>query len=388
MQNIIYLDNASTTFPKPNVMHDAMSRFYRTCGINPGRTGCEMALKAEEMVTGTRRRLSRLFNPGLENKDPSRLVFTHNATDSLNIIINGTIRPGDHVVITALEHNSVFRPINHLVNHGAEAAFVNPGGEGYVDPEEIRKAIGENTKLVIVNHASNVIGTVQDIKGIGAVCKEAGVPFAVDAAQTAGVLPIDMHECNISFLAFTGHKGLFGPTGTGGICVADDAEIATSKFGGTGKDSCGDLHPEEYPHRLEAGTINLMGIAGLAAALDWLEEEGMENIHRREIELLGMLQDGFKDIKGVTILGTTRLENRVAVCSITIEGYSPAEAGKILDNKYNILVRTGIHCAPLLHRLMKTAPSGTVRFSIGAFNTEEHINAAIRAVAEIAISHT
>jgi selenocysteine lyase/cysteine desulfurase len=221
MADIIYLDNAATSFPKQDVVHDRMSTFYRECGVNPGRTGCDLALRAEEMIHSTRRMLSEFFNRSLiesgKTKDPNRLIFTLNATMALNLVVNGTLSPGDHVVTSMLEHNSVIRPVNHKVRDGAEATFVRPDAEGYLDPNEIRKALRPNTRLVILNHGSNVTGVVQDIRAIGAVCKEARVPFAVDCAQTAGVLPIDMAAAHVSFLVFTGHKALFGPTGTGGV---------------------------------------------------------------------------------------------------------------------------------------------------------------------------
>jgi cysteine desulfurase family protein len=317
-------------------------------------------------------------------KDPNRLVFTLNATMSLNLIINGTVNPGDHIVTTKMEHNSVIRPVNHKVKQGAQSTYVVPDGEGYVDPEEIRKAITSNTKLVLVNHGSNVTGVVQDLKAIGAVCEDEGVPFAVDTAQTAGVLPIDMAECNISFLSFTGHKGLFAPPGTGGICVADDAEIEGTIWGGTGVKSAYPYHLEEYPYRLEAGTLNLAGIAGLNAGLKWIENKGLENIYEHEIGLLGKLQEGFKDIPGVTLWGTSKLKNRVATLSMTVDNYDASDVGILLDVDHNIFTRTGLHCAPLVHEHHGTAPRGTVRFSVGPFNTEEHIDAAIRAVKVIA----
>ncbi|MEW6364724.1 MAG: aminotransferase class V-fold PLP-dependent enzyme [Acidobacteriota bacterium] len=387
-ETYIYLDNAATSYPKPDEVHDKMSEFYRVYGVNPGRTGCDLALMAEEMIHETRKKLTALFNPSLVKagveKDPNRLVFTSNATHSLNIIIKGKVGPGDHVVSTMVEHNSVIRPINHLVKDGAEATFVKPDGEGYVDPDDVRKAIRKNTRLVIVNHCSNVIGVVQDIKAIGAVCKEGGVPLAVDAAQSAGHVPIDMAECNVSFLAFTGHKCLFGPTGTGGICVEDGAEVTATLWGGTGVKSAYPYHLEEYPYRLEAGTLNLMGIAGLSAGHDWIVSKGIENIHREEIGLLAVLQDGLREIRGVTIHGATRLDRRVAVCSITVKGYDPSDVGTLLDVEYNILTRTGLQCAPLIHDHLGTSPRGTVRFSIGPFNTREHIDSTIRAVREIA----
>lgn len=388
MESVIYLDNAATSFPKPDIVHDTVRDFYRSNGVNPGRTGCDLALKAEEMIHNTRKKLSELFNHSLvqagKGKDPNRLVFTLNATMSLNLIINGTVSAGDHVVTTTVEHNSVIRPVNHKVREGAEATFVRPDADGYVDPEDIRKAIKKNTKLVIVNHGSNVIGVVQDLRAIGAVCREAGVPLAVDAAQTAGVIPIDMAECNISFLSFTGHKCLFGPTGTGGICVADDAEIRGTIYGGTGVRSAVPYHLEEYPYRLEAGTLNLAGIAGLFAGLSWIEQRGMEAIHRHEIRLLGLLMDGLSQIKGVRIHGPRSLKNRVATMSMNVANYDASDVGTILDVDHDILTRTGLHCAPLIHEHLGTAPRGSVRFSIGPFNTEAHIEAAVRAVEKIA----
>jgi cysteine desulfurase family protein len=388
MEEIIYLDNAATSFPKPGIVHDTVRDFYSKSGVNPGRTGCDLALNAEQMIHSTRTRLSMFFNQSLadagESKDPNRLVFTMNATMSLNLIINGMVGPGDHVVTTMLEHNSVIRPVNHKVKGGAEATFVVPDGEGYVEPEEIRRAIKANTTLVIVNHGSNVTGVVQDLEAIGAVCREEGVPLAVDAAQTAGVLPIDMAKWNISFLSFTGHKGLLAPTGTGGICVADDAEIRGTVYGGTGVRSAFPYHLEEYPYRLEAGTLNLAGIAGLSAGLDWIEERGIENIYEHEIGLLGKLQEGLSEIDGVTIWGTKKLENRVATLSMTVANYDASDIGTLLDVDYNVLTRTGLHCAPLVHEHHGTTPRGTVRFSTGPFNTEDQIEAVIRAVASIA----
>jgi selenocysteine lyase/cysteine desulfurase len=263
---------------------------------------------------------------------------------------------------------------------------VKPDSEGYVDPEDIRKAIKKNTRLVICNHGSNVTGVVQDLKAIGQVCKEEGVPFAVDSAQTAGVLPIDMPECNISFLTFTGHKALFGPTGTGGICVADDAEIRGTIFGGTGVKSAYPYHLEEYPYRLEAGTLNVSGISGLSAGVDWIQEKGIENIHKQELGLLSMLQEGLSDIKGVVISGTTKLTNRVATMSFNVDKYDASDVGTFLDVDYNIVTRTGLQCAPLIHEHHGTSPRGTVRMSIGPFNTKENIEDAIKAVGEISAS--
>jgi len=389
MDNLIYLDNAATTFPKPGVMHDAVRDFYSSAGVNPGRTGCDLALEAEEMIADTRKLLSAFFNQSLIDSaagtDPNRLVFTANATAGLNLIIDGTVGFCDHVVTTALEHNSVIRPVNHKVRDGgAEVTFVSPDAAGYIDPEDIRKAIKGNTTLVMVNHGSNVTGVVQDIAAIGAVCAEEGVPLAVDAAQTAGIVPIDMASCKISFLCFTGHKSLFGPSGTGGICVADGAEVRPTVFGGTGVRSAYPYHLDEYPYRLEAGTLNLAGIAGLRAGIEWVLDIGLDNIRRHELELLGTLQAGLAEIPGVTFYGTKSLESRVPVLSVNVANFDAEDVGMFLDVDHDILTRTGLQCAPLVHEHHGTSPRGTVRFSIGPFNTEDHIAAAIRAVEAIA----
>lgn len=388
MAKIIYLDNAATSFPKPEVVHETARDFYSTYGVNPGRTGCDLAIKAEEMIHETRKKLSAFFNPSLvaagQEKDPNRLIFALNATMGMNLVIGGTVSPGDHVVTTMVEHNSVIRPVNHKVAEGAEATFVKPDGEGYVDPDEIKKAIRPNTKLVVVNHGSNVTGVVQDIEAIGRVCREAGVPLALDAAQTAGVLPLDMAAWNISFLVFTGHKCLFAPTGTGGVCVADDAEIRGTIYGGTGVRSAILTQPQEFPYRLEAGTPNLSGIAGLSAGLQWIEEQGMERLYQHEMDLMALLLTGLAQIPGVELQGPRSTQNRVATCSITLANYDPSDVGTILDVEYDIQTRTGLHCAPLIHEHMGTVPRGSVRFSVGPFNTREHIETAIRAVEEIA----
>jgi cysteine desulfurase family protein len=388
MDELIYLDNAATSFPKPDIVHDTVRDFYREMGVNPGRTGCDLAIEAGQMIDETRKMYSEFFNKDLidagKTKDFNRLVFTMNATMSLNLVVNGMVKPGDHVITTVLEHNSVIRPVNHKVKEGAEATYVEPDTEGYVNPEDIRKAVKDNTILVIINHGSNVTGVVQDLKAIGAVCKEEGVPLAVDSAQTAGVLPIDMSECNISFLCFTGHKGLFGPSGTGGICIADDADIKGTIYGGTGVRSASLFHLEEYPYRFEAGSLNVAGISGLNAGLKWIKKRGTDNIYSHEIELLDMLLTGLKEIRGVKIWGTEKLTNRVATLSMTVANYDASDVGVMLDVDYGIQTRTGLHCAPLIHKHHGTAPRGTVRFSIGPFNTKDHIEMANKAIREIA----
>jgi cysteine desulfurase family protein len=382
MDNIIYLDNAATSFPKPPEVYDFMIEFYKTNGINPGRSGYDKALETEEVVTETRKMLTNLFN----GTDPDRLTFSYNASDSLNNIIHGMVKEGDHVITSKVEHNSVLRPLYHKKDAGEiDVTYVTFNSKGFIDPDEIKKAFRKNTKMVILNHCSNVIGTIQPVTEVGKYCKEAGIYFAVDASQSAGILNIDMQEMNIDLLAFTGHKCLMGPTGIGGSYVREDVPIKASKFGGTGVRSAYPFHLEEFPYRLECGTLNVMGVAGLNAGQKWIEKEGMENIHKREMELWDKLRIGLENIDGVTTYCADSTENHNAVLSFNIDGWDAGNVGTMLDVDHNIACRTGLQCAPLVHEQIGTDKiHGTVRFSIGAFNTEEHIDRAIEAVEQIA----
>ena len=385
MNNLIYMDNAATSWPKPESVYKYMIDFYRQCGVNPGRSGFDMAIEAGNILEDLRGRLTRFF--GGDETAPERLCFGYNATDSLNLIIQGILAEGDHVVTTNLEHNSVIRPINHLVRDaGVEATYVPFNGQGFVEPGDIRKAISKNTKLVIVNHGSNVLGTVQPVSEIGAVCKELGVTFAVDASQTAGVTPIDMKAMNIDVLAFTGHKSLMGSTGIGGLCVRKHVELRHSRSGGTGVRSAYPYHLDEYPYRMEYGTPNMVGVASLWAAQDWIEKEGgVVAIHRREMELTRKLVDGFRKIDGVIMYCCDSLKNHLSTVTINIKGMEAGDVGVMLDVEHDIATRTGLHCAPLVHeQLDLTKIHGGVRFAIGPFNTEEHIDKAIAGVADIA----
>ncbi len=385
MEKLIYLDNAATVYPKPREIIDFMCQFYRENGVNPGRAGYGLCLKAEEMVEDTRKLLTRLFN----GNDPNRLVFTSNASDSLNIIINGLLKPGDHIITSNLEHNSVLRPIHHLLAKGiVEVDYIQFDGEGYIDPGDIEQKIRKTTSLVIINHASNILGTVQPVGEIGRICRERGVVFAIDAAQTAGVVPIDVKEMNIDVVAFTGHKSLLGPTGIGGIYVNDGVEIAQTRSGGTGILSAQPFHMSEYPYRLEVGTANLMGIAGLNAGQKYIAGRGQENIHRTEIRLLDLLQQGISDNKRITVHGTKSLLNRVPVLSLNLEGYVAFDAGILLDGRYNIAVRAGLHCAPKVHEQLGTIAAGSIRFGIGPLNTEDDIHQAIDALNELSLVAT
>lgn len=361
-----------------------MVDFYRQCGVNPGRSGFDKAIEAGNIVEGLRQRLTRFF--GGDEKHPEQLCFSYNATDALNLIIQGLLTTGDHVVTTNLEHNSVIRPINHLVRDGGvEATFVSFDDDGFVDPDDIRKAIKPNTRLVIVNHGSNVIGTVQPVKEIGRICKEKGVIFAIDVSQTAGMVPINMAEMNVDVLAFTGHKSLMGSTGIGGLCVRGNVDIRHTRSGGTGVRSAFPYHLDEYPYRMEYGTPNIMGIASLWASLEWIAEQGgVEAIHKREMKLAGKLVEGFKDIDGVIIYCCDSMENHLATVTMNVEGMEAGNVGIMLDVDFNIATRTGLHCAPLVHKQIGTMDiHGGVRFAVGPFNTKIHIDKAIEAVSEI-----
>jgi cysteine desulfurase family protein len=361
-----------------------MDEFYRRSGVNPGRSGYDLCMEAGVLLDSTRKLLSRLFN----GRDPNRLCFCYNATDALNLIIFGMLQEGDHAITTALEHNSVLRPLFHLSrNGGISVDYIPFGGAGFVDPEMIRRSFRRNTRLVIVNHGSNVIGTIQPIKEIGRYCKERGVPFAIDASQTAGQTPIDLEDANVDVIAFTGHKSLLGPTGIGGLYVGENVTIRLTRAGGTGVRSAERSHPEEYPYRLEYGTPNILGVAGLNAGATWVQERGLASISAHEMGLAAMLRDGLKEIAGVILYCQDDLTNHLPVLSFNIDGLQASDVGTMLDVDHNIACRTGLHCAPLVHEQLRTAKiKGSVRFGIGPFNTEEHIQQAIKAVAEIASS--
>ena len=381
---LIYLDNAATSWPKPEIVYSFMIEFYRKTGVNPGRSGFDLAIEAGSILDNLRRRLTRFFGGDVDA--PERLCFGLNATDALNLIIYGLLSPGDHVVTTNLEHNSVIRPINHLVRDaGVRATYVPFDSGGFVDPDDIRRALRPNTKLVIVTHGSNVLGTVQPISEIGKICRENGVLFAVDTAQTAGVLPINMKEMNIDVLAFTGHKALMGSMGIGGMCVRKHVDLRQTRAGGTGVSSANPYHLEEYPWRMEYGTPNMVGVAALWAGQDWLDGNGVEKIHAREIALTRKLVQGFRGIEGVHIYCCDSLENHLSTVTVNLEGMEAGDVGTMLDVDHNIATRTGLHCAPLVHQQIGTLGiHGGVRFAVGPFNTEAHIDASIEAMRDIA----
>jgi cysteine desulfurase family protein len=350
-------------------------------GVSPGRGSYDLALEAEDIVQHARKQLALFFGA----PDSERIIFTANATDALNIAFNGLLQPGDHVISTRLEHNSVLRPLHHFRERGwISYDLVHFDGKGFVDPDEIARNVKRNTRLVIVSHASNVLGTVQPVKEIGRVCAERGVPLLIDASQSAGKLPIDMTAWKVSAVAFTGHKGLFGPTGIGGLAVCPDLDIKSSRFGGTGVDSRSPIHTETFPHRLEAGTLNLIGIMGLSAGVDYIMQKGMESIHGHEMALLKRLRDGLSDLEHVEMYCAGDLSSHVAVLTANVDDVNPEDAGAILDGDFNIAVRVGLHCAPLVHEDIGTIDQGAIRFSPGMFNTPEDIDRAIEAVERMA----
>jgi cysteine desulfurase family protein len=382
MSELIYLDNAATSYPKPEEVYVFMDHFYRKFGVNPGRSGYDLCMEAGEVVEATRKMLTRFFN----GQDPNRLCFSYNSTDALNLIIFGILKDNDHALTTTIEHNSVLRPLYHLLqDRGVKVDYIPFNRQGFVDPDDFRKKFRDDTKLVIVNHASNVIGTVQPIEAIGRHCRERGILFAIDASQSAGKIPIDIEKCHVDIVAFTGHKSLMGPTGIGGLYVREGVEIRLTRAGGTGVRSSVRTHLEEYPYRLEYGTVNVLGVAGLQAGLKWVEGKGLNNIYDHEMELTRQLVDGLKSIDGVTLYCQDDLIDHISVVCFNVDGLEAIHVGTMLDVDHNIASRTGLHCAPLVHEQLGTdAIHGAVRFGIGPFNTAEHIQIAIDAVREIA----
>jgi cysteine desulfurase / selenocysteine lyase len=382
MPDLIYLDNASTTFPKPKEVYEFMHSFYQANGGSPGRSAHGAALEMGVLVSQTRKMLCELFN----GADPNRLTFSYNASDSLNTIVQGMISPGDHVITSCLEHNSVLWPLYHKEREGTiEVSYIPFDRAGFVYPDDVKAKIRRNTKMVVLNHASNVLGTVQPLVEVGKICREAEIYFAVDASQTAGITKIDVREMNVDLLAFPGHKSLLGPTGIGGSYVAPNVPIRATRFGGTGVGSAQRTHLDEFPYRLECGTLNILGVAGLYAAQKWIQSKGMAFLHEQELRLWDRLRVGLQSIDGVITYCADSARNHNAVLSFNIKGWDAGEAGAILDADYGIACRIGIHCAPLVHELLGTDKiGGTIRFSLGPFNTEEHIERAIEAVRDIA----
>ncbi len=364
-----YLDNAATTFPKPESVYRAMDEFMRQRAGNPGRGAHRLSLAANEVVDETRQLVARLFHA----PNPNRVVFTANTTDAINLALHGLLQPGDHVVTTSMEHNAVVRPLHTLMQQGVRVTRVPCAPDGSVEPAQVLAAMRPDTRLVAMIHASNVTGIILPVESVGAAVRERGALFLVDAAQSAGVLPLDVQAMHIDLLAFPGHKGLFGPPGTGGLVVGERATLRPIRQGGTGTRSEEEEQPAMLPEGFETGTLNSAGIAGLGAGVRFVLEQGTERIRAHETALVEKLLAGLRDIPGLTLYGPTDVYRQVGVVSIRLAHWEPMDLGVALDQEFDISVRTGLHCAPLAHRTIGTLPTGTVRLAPGYFSTLDDV---------------
>ena len=375
---MIYLDNAATTIHKPEGVAQAMVQALSSLG-NSGRGAHEATLDASRIIYGTREKLARLF--GI--KDPMRIAFTCNATESLNIAINGLFEKGDHVITTMCEHNSVLRPLYRLEENGVELSILPADSKGVPMYGELERLIQQNTRAIVITHASNLSGNVTDLGRVSAITQKYKLLLVVDASQSAGCIPIDVEKMGIDVLCFTGHKGLMGPQGTGGIYVREGLEIRPLKVGGSGVHSYDREHPKEMPTALEAGTLNGTGIAGLFSSLDFILDTGVEAIHKKEMKLAKRFFDGIKDLPEVTVYGDWQNSERTAIVSVNLGTEESGQVSDWLWEDYGIAVRAGAHCAPLMHKALGTEKQGAVRFSFSYFNTEEEVDTAIQALKEI-----
>ena len=377
----VYLDNGATSYPKAPGVGEAVKHFLDDIGSNVNRSGYAASLAAEEIVFETRERLCRLFNFG----QPENVIFTLNVTQALNYLIKGLLQPGDHCIVSSMEHNAVMRPLMQLKKRGVEFSRFQCDERGRLDPGDLYPLIKANTKAVIINHASNVCGTVLPVAEIGKICAERGLRFIVDTAQTAGILDIDFQKIRADALAFTGHKGLLGPQGTGGFLLSPELARTLEPLisGGTGSLSEQEEPPPYLPDKFEAGTLNLPGIFGLHAALAYIEKTGTGAIRKKELELAALLLEGLSVIGEARLVGLEGLENRTAVVSVDFPGYDNAEIAYLLDRDYGIKTRCGLHCAPAAHKTLGTFPRGTVRLSPGHFNTREEIEYTLSSIHKV-----
>lgn len=377
--SIVYLDNAATSFPKPESVYQALDRFARTALANPGRAGHKMALQAEQELDTGRHLLNQLFH----GQGPERFVFTLNCTDALNMALKGVLREGDHVITSDLEHNSVSRPLRAMELAGViSVTRVSSGGDGLIDPDAVARAITGKTRLIAMTHASNVLGTIQPVAEIGNIARQHDLLFLVDAAQTAGVVPIDVQALSIDLLAFPGHKGLFGPTGTGALYVGSRARLRPWREGGTGGDSSSPTQPSDLPYFLEGGTPNVLGVAGLNAGIRFVMERGPDELRRHEVALTDQLAEGLGEL-GCRVFGCQDAARRVGTLSFRTEMMAAGDLAAILDAEFQIAVRPGLHCAPYIHKAQGTFPDGTVRVSPGPFNTNADIERLLDALKQI-----
>jgi len=379
----IYFDNAATSWPKPEAVYRAVDDYQRRLGAPAGRGAYGEAAETERLVLSCRKKVSQLIGAS----DPSRIVFTQNGTDSLNLALHGLLRPGDHVVTTVCEHNSVLRPLRFLAKHrDVSTTYVGCDGQGYVDPEDVRRAVTPQTRLIALIHASNVTGAIQPVEAVGQIAAERDIPFLVDAAQSLGHVPIDVSRIRCQLLAAPGHKGLMGPLGTGVLYVAPGAEqsLLPVRQGGTGTRSDEDVQPESLPDKYESGNLNVAGIVGLEAGVSHVLEAGIERIQERARTMTVRLLRGLDKLTGIQLYGPRTTGRRVGVVSLNVAGFDPQELAALLDSQWSIQTRAGIHCAPRMHAALGTLPRGTLRLSVGHFTTPEEIDAVLVALAELA----
>ncbi|MEE8389587.1 MAG: aminotransferase class V-fold PLP-dependent enzyme [Anaerolineae bacterium] len=380
---IIYLDNAATSWPKPPRVAEAMVHFLDAIGANPGRAAHRRAVESGRIVYNAREAVAELFNA----PDPLRVVFGHNVTEALNLALCGLLRPGDHVITSSMEHNSVMRPLRALERQGVEVTVVQCSPEGFLDPADVEAALQSNTMMIALNHASNVVGTLLPVADVAHIARQYGLLLLVDTAQTGGAYPIDMQADGLDLLAFTGHKSLYGPMGTGGLIMGERVDVARLeplKRGGTGSRSEHEEQPDFPPDMYESGTLNAVGLAGLEASVRWVLERGVETIRAHEEMLTRQLIEGLQAIPGVTIYGGLDATRQIATVSFNVAGMEPSEIGLRLDDEHGVMCRVGLHCAPAAHRTIGTFPVGTVRFGLGAFNTFDQMETGLRAVAQLA----
>lgn len=377
----IYLDNAATSYPKPPAVLQATARFFDEVGANPGRSGHRLSTQAARIIYQAREAMATL----LKASDPLRIIFSCNATHALNTALFGLLKEGDHVITSSMEHNSVARPLRHLEGLGVQLSIVRADPKtSLVDPADFKAAIRPNTKLITLVHASNVTGAIMDVAAVGRTAKEAGIIFMVDASQTAGAYPIDVVEMNIDILAFTGHKSLFGPQGTGGLYLGEGIELSPLILGGTGSASESDHQPDFLPDSLESGTPNTPGLAGLLAGVNFILGEGIEKIRAYELELMEAIKERFSHIDGLTQPVTVPIKQHLPIFSFNIEGLSASQVGHLLDSKQDIMVRVGLHCAPWAHGSIGTHPQGTVRASLGYLSERQEVESFLSALSKIA----
>jgi cysteine desulfurase / selenocysteine lyase len=376
----LYLDNAASSHPKPETVYQTVNEVLKNIGANPGRAGHGLAVKAGQWILRTRQALAELF----DIKDPNRIVFTANATEALNLGLKGLLNPGDHVITSSMEHNSVIRPLRYLETQGVEITIVSGNIHGKIQTGDIEKALRRNTRLIVLTHASNVTGEVLPVSEVAEITQKRGILFMVDAAQTAGPVPISAARMGIDLLAAPGHKGLMGPQGTGFLYIAPGISLRPLIEGGTGSQSELEVQPDFFPDRMESGTLNTPGLAGLGAGIRFILEQGQDQIRKKEMILTHLLWEGLKKIPRIRVYGPKEAEERTAVVSFNIGSLNPQAVASILDTAYDMAVRAGLHCAALAHRTLGTFPEGTVRVSPGFFNTEMEIETFLQAIGEIA----